>query len=88
MKNETVEEYIARGGKVERLPYVDKSATEQVKITAGNNTIISMEECFLYNGEKNKRKKSKNTDIKVDTNKIPADLLKSLKDLGVNFSKE
>jgi hypothetical protein len=86
MKIETVEEYLARGGTIQKLPYVDKSQAEPIKVTSGSGSIISMEEGDLYNGEAKKRKKSKKTEIKADTSKLPADLLKSLADIGVKFS--
>jgi hypothetical protein len=86
MKTETIEEYLARGGAIERLPYVDKATPEPVRVTAGSNIIITMEEGDLYNGEAKKRKKSSKTEIKVDTSKLPADLIKSLTDLGVKLS--
>jgi hypothetical protein len=86
MKTETVEEYLARGGTIERLPYINKAIPEPVKVTAGNNTIVTMEEGDLYNGEVKKRKKSSKAEIKVDMSKLPADLIKSLAGLGVKFS--
>ncbi len=86
MKTETVEEFLARGGIVQRLPYVDKSQAEPIKVSSGSGSIISMEEGDLYSGEAKKRKKSKKTEIKVDTGKLPASLLKSLADLGVKLS--
>lgn len=86
MKKETVEEYLARGGKIEKLPYIDGSIPEPVRVNNGNSSIISMDDCGLYNGEIKKRKKSEKAEVKVDTNKLPADLVKSLKDLGVKFS--
>jgi hypothetical protein len=86
MKIETIEEYLARGGAIERLPYVNKSIPEPVRVTAGNNVIITMEEGDLYNGEVKKRKKSSKAEIKIDTSKLPADLIKSLTNLGVKFS--
>lgn len=86
MRKETVEEYLARGGVIQRLPYVDKSQAEPVKVSSGSGSIISMEEGDLYHGEAKKRKKSKKTEIKADTSKLPASLLKSLADIGIKLS--
>lgn len=82
MKKESVEEYLARGGTVEKLPYMGSPEQIQpVKVTAGINSMMSMEEGALYNGDKKKTKKK--PAVKVDKSKIPADLLKSLENIGI-----
>lgn len=85
MKKETIEEYLARGGKIERLPYVDNAVVEPIRVTYCSSDIISTEECFIYNGEPNK-KKVKNKDLKIDVTKLPSDLVKNLHNLGIKLN--
>ncbi len=62
-KTETVEEFLARGGKIETLPSVEienKSVTVR-KTTKGPATIHSLSEGAFLFSEKSTRKKTKKT---------------------------
>ena len=81
IKRETVEEYLARGGKVERLPYIEPS------YNSGYNKIhaptplpphqMSIDEGAHYFAERKKSKKKADYSG-IDMDLIPEDLKKSL----------
>lgn len=88
-KVETVEEYIARGGSIKRLP-----AKEMIKqpdairktVAGGPVTIMSLEEADLFYGEarKGSKLKKEKPSLKIDLNALP----EALRSKFVNKLKE
>lgn len=82
MKNckvETVEEYLARGGQIEKLPYIPpQDKKDYIKVTASLNiNLMSLDEGQHFFSEKTIRKR-KVKEVKIDTSLIPASLLAKL----------
>lgn len=75
-KVETVEEYLARGGSIKRLPAVETirqpDATRKTT-AAGPANIMSLEEADLFYGEARKGSKPKKAkpSLKIDLNALP-----------------
>lgn len=60
MKSETLDEFIARGGKIEKIPSVEPETKDIIrKTTTGPATIHTLSEGELLFAEKSKRKKKK-----------------------------
>lgn len=75
-KVETIEEYIARGGTVKRLPIQGYIKRQDVSKTQGGPAIImSLEEADLFYGkERPNKKKRTNIEPKLDINALPEQL--------------
>jgi hypothetical protein len=87
-KIETIEEFLARGGKIEKLPYVPIYTEEKVihSTTREMPNILTLDEGAMYYAEKIKRptKKKYKLDLSnIDLKKLNPDLVKKLK-LGEN----
>jgi hypothetical protein len=77
MKRETVEEFLARGGVIKKIPSVDTSKPEIIK-ALGSVTVnfITMEEAELYNEpEKVTARKTAKKKAPVDLSALPKELL-------------
>ena len=92
MKRETFEEYLARGGKITKIPTKEApDQRESVKSTAppGPVVIMSLAQADLYYGE---RKVSKKTKVKVkptiDLSALPPELRKKYVDDVISAAKE
>jgi hypothetical protein len=75
-KVETVEEFLARGGSIKKLPAGERARQpEVIKKTGptGPATIISMEEADLFHGEvkKNSKPKKSKSSLKIDLDVLP-----------------
>ena len=83
MKRETVEEFLARGGIITKIPPVDNSKPEIVKALASATVnFITMEEAELYSGAENTKVR------KVVKGKKALDLSALPKELLDKFMKE
>lgn len=78
-KVETVEEYLARGGQIERLPYIPPAdKKEYIKVSSPVNVnLMNLDEGQHFFAEKATRKR-KVKEIHIDTKLIPAALLAKL----------
>lgn len=80
-KIETIEEFLARGGEIQKVPTQKYSGNNIVRKTkSGPAQILNYGDADLYYGEKNERKKKKR-DIKldgIDLGLIDDNLLKNL----------
>lgn len=75
-KVETVEEYLARGGSVKKLPAVETIRQPDVTrktVAGGPVTIMSLEEADLFYGEARKGSKPKKAkpSLKIDLSALP-----------------
>ena len=75
-KVETIEEYLARGGSVQKLPMVESIKIPDVvrkPSTGGPATIMSLEEADLFYGEARKGSKPKKAkpSLKIDLSALP-----------------
>jgi hypothetical protein len=83
MKRETVEEFLARGGIIKKIPIVQSATKEVVKaLPAAAASFITMEEAELYSEAKNiSRKKTFKKEKQLDISVLPKELLdKFIKD--------
>jgi hypothetical protein len=94
-KTETIEEYLARGGKITKVPAAEPKKQIEVvkKTTAGEPAIIlTLEDASLYYGEQEsgrKPKKPKSSGPTIDISKLPPELRnKYIAKLKENFSGE
>jgi hypothetical protein len=80
---ETIEQFLARGGKKEILPYVQPNALKKQEMPLSVvKSILDLSEGELYfSSEKKKDKKP----IKVDNSKLPAGLLDKLRERGIKI---
>lgn len=75
-KVETVEEYLARGGSIKKLPPAETIRQPEVTrktVAAGPANIMSLEEADLFYGEARKGSKPKKAkpSLKIDLNALP-----------------
>jgi hypothetical protein len=75
-KVETVEEYLARGGSVQKLPAIETIRQPDVTrktVAGGPVTIMSLEEADLFYGEarKNAKPKKAKPSLKIDLSALP-----------------
>lgn len=90
MKRETIAEFLARGGKITRLPSADPThKPESIKsTTAGGPAIfLSLGEADLFYGE-HKPKKAKKTKAAMDLSALPEELRRKYVDGVMNGNKE
>ena len=91
MKKETVAEFLARGGKITRVPTNAPSYKAEIiksTNTGGPATIVSMDDADLYHGEPKKGKAKKKTPVStIDISALPEELRKKYID-GVISAKE
>ena len=76
-----IEEYLAKGGKITKLPPQESPETQAVykPSSSGPAKIMSLSEGELFYGETSRRKKVKELDLsKVDLDEIPEELKKKL----------
>ncbi|NBW56921.1 hypothetical protein EBR43_03890 [bacterium] len=80
---ETIEQFLARGGKKEVLPYMSPDSHKKQEIYLSVvKSILDLSEGELYfSSEKKKNKKP----IKVDNSKLPAGLLDKLRERGIEI---
>lgn len=80
MKTESVEEYLARGGKVDVIPPKGFQSRNILKVR-GTGAVMSLSEGEDLYGEKPKGE-AKPKPLKVDLTLIPPDLLAKLREMG------
>jgi len=72
---ESVQEYLARGGSIKKLPAAEQARQEDVtrKTTAGPAVFLSLEEADLFFGEPSKSQKTKKvkSSLKIDLDALP-----------------
>lgn len=93
---ESLEEYIARGGKINKIPKGEEKKQENVfrKPISGIELIISLDDASLFYGagEPPKKKKETKPTSKLDLNALPPALkekfLKKLRDEGVDYEEQ
>ena len=80
---ETIEQFLARGGKKEVLPYISPDTLKKQEIPLGVvKSILDLSEGELYfSSDKKKDKKP----IKVDNSKLPPGLLDKLRERGIKI---
>ena len=88
-KVETVEEYLARGGSIKKLPAAEIIRQPDVikkAATGGPVTILSLEEADLFYGEarKNTKPKKAKPSLKIDLSTLP----EALRSKFINKLKE
>lgn len=88
-KVETVEEYIARGGSIKRLPAGETAKQPDVirkTVTGGPVVIMSLEEADLFYGEarKNAKPKKQKPSLNIDLSALP----EALRSKFINKLKE
>jgi len=88
-KVETVEEYLARGGSIKKLPTVDTVKQPDVikkTVTDGVAVILSLEDADLFYGEarKNAKPKKAKPSLKIDLSALP----EALRSKFINKIKE
>lgn len=85
MKVETIEEFLARGGKPEILPYQDPKNVKDLSFgnrvnssVPPSNNFITMGEAELFHGDMSKAHKAKKlkTESKIDMSLLPESLRK------------
>ena len=89
-KTETIAEFLARGGVIQRLPtQAPTTKTDSIKPSTNNGiaVIVSMEEADLYHGESKVRKPKKAIN-KIDLSALPEALRKKYVDEVISASKE
>jgi len=81
-KSETIEEFLARGGKIEKIPYVEpENKTEPVRTnpTGGLPSIMSLSDGAHFFGETRKKKPTKDDFVnKVKKTSLPQAVIDSL----------
>ncbi len=83
MKTETVAEFLARGGKITKIPTVPQEGSKDNKVhiaaTSGIASIISLEDAELYSGNSEKLiKKEVKSVPRVDVNLLPDELKRKI----------
>lgn len=90
-KRETVAEFLARGGKITKVPPAGPK-TKVDGIKSNNNggiaTIITMDEASLYNGEYKPKKAKKKAKQTIDVSALPEELRKQYIDGVLNGNRE
>jgi hypothetical protein len=94
-KRETVEEFLARGGKITKCSYKEPELKNKVISTsnAGPAVILTLSEADLFFGETKVKKKAAKPVAKVDINMLPEALKtkflsRALEEVGHNEEKE
>jgi hypothetical protein len=91
LKTQTIEEFLAKGGKVTVVPANAHGKSDYVKSTVsgggGAATIITMDEADLYHGEA-KVKKAKKAAPTIDLSALPEALRKKYVDEVISANKE
>jgi hypothetical protein len=81
MKRETIEEFLARGGEVERFPYQPPGETkEMIRSSSPSPMLYDLGYGELFYGSKNKTKKKKPISKKLENMDLPQDVLQRLKE--------
>jgi hypothetical protein len=81
MKAETVEEFLARGGQIERLEYVEpKAVVQKLKPTNLDNTIYDLGYGELLYGSRYKSKNKKSLAEKLQKVSLPPEILQRIKE--------
>ena len=83
MKRETVAEFVARGGKIQKIPLMESSSkAEVVKAqTGGPAVFLTLEEADLFYGEYKPKKASKKSKVStIDISALPEELRKKYVD--------
>lgn len=81
MKRETVEEYLARGGEINRIDYVEpEPIVHQIKPVNLDNTIYDLGYGELLYGSKYKSKNKKTIAEKLEKVSLPPEILERIKD--------
>jgi len=72
-KTESINEYLARGGKINRMPYMGQNIDEVLRENnAGPVNILSFEEADLFYGEsKSTKPKRQKTTSRIDLSALP-----------------
>jgi hypothetical protein len=89
-KTETIQEFLARGGKITRVPAIELTyKTESIKSTTagGPAVFLSLAEADLMYGEQ-KIKKAKKVSVSIDISVLPEELRKKYVDGVLNGDKE
>ena len=89
-KRETVEEFLARGGVITRIPPQEQTVkTENIKSSSagGPAVFLSLSEADLFYGE-HKQKKPKKAKAAIDLSALPEELRKKYVDGVVNGDRE
>lgn len=82
-KTETIEEFLARGGKIQKVPYQEPEQKEApIRSTTGNTglpTIMSLPDGAHFFGETRKKKQTKEDFVnKVNKSNLPQSVIDSL----------
>jgi hypothetical protein len=85
MKQESIEEFIARGGTIEKLPTRIVPQSYVLPVKHKQNLMSLMEGEEAYGERKKSTKKAKITPKAVDVSALPKDLIEELKALGHIF---
>jgi len=92
MKKESVAEFLARGGKITKVPPAEPThKAESIRSTSnpGPVTIVSMDDADLYHGESRKNKaKKKVIKSTIDISALPEELRKKYIDEVINAKKK
>jgi hypothetical protein len=91
MRIETVAEFLARGGKITKVPPAEPTVkAESIKSSnaGGVVSIITMEDADLYHGEYKPKKAKKKAKSIIDVSALPEELRKKYIDEVLNGSKE
>lgn len=87
MKRETVAEFLARGGKVNKVPYMEsksKPETMRTPTTGGEASFITLEDADLFYGEAKPRRAKKVSKPSIDISALPEELRKKYIDGVLN----
>ena len=91
MKTESVAEFLARGGKINKIAPVQPEVKESIKINTpvGAASFITMDEADLYGSPPKVSKAKKKSTIKpIDVSALPEALRKKYVDEVLNGAKE
>ena len=91
MKTETFEEFLARGGKVTKVPAQEQvKLPESIRSTTGGGpaVLMTLDEAGLFYGEHKKRQTKKKAGPTIDLTALPPELRKKYVDDIVNEHKE
>ena len=81
VKRETLEEFLARGGKITKLPLQEDPKEEQNKVTPtaqGGGALMTLSEGSLFYSEIKPKVQKKKAAPTIDIKALPASLLKFL----------
>jgi len=79
---ETIEQFLARGGKKQTLEYIEPKKNRQEVLVNMVGCIMDLSEGELYFSTLEKREKKP---IKVDNSNLPHDLLEKLRKRGIKI---